>query len=80
MGNRPEGSLLLDDSGGSDLDRGLNSSGALTSGGDGVDLREVVGLGHNGGRRLSGGVSVSESEGRQGSQDELGEVHCVSCK
>jgi hypothetical protein len=76
VSNRQEGGLLLDDSSGDDLGRGLDSSGALTGSGDGADRREVVGLGHDGGRRLSGGL-ISESESRQNSQDELGEVHCV---
>lgn len=76
MSNRQEGGLLLDDSGGDDLSRGLNSSGADTGGGDGADLREVVGLGHDGSRRLSGGL-LGESESRQNSQEKLGEMHCV---
>ncbi|KAI6768957.1 hypothetical protein HG531_010061 [Fusarium graminearum] len=76
VGNREEGGLLLNNSSGDDLGRGLDSSGALASGGDSTDRREVVSLGHDGGRCLSGGL-LSESEGRQNSQDELGEVHFV---
>lgn len=54
---------------------GLSLS-AEASRGDGVNLREEVGLGEDRSGSLGGGI-LSEGEGRQDSQDKLREMHFV---